>query len=347
LSVDRLDRVLARLVPWSGSAPQPLDREEVAIAELVAGAGHHRLVGVLGAAVAAGDLEVEGDEADLVARGHATAMAEVLLLEESLLDAIDILDEADIDHRLLKGSALAHTVYPDPSHRSFGDIDLLVRSADIDRAVAVLGDGGADRPIPALSADFDSRFAKSVTLRWRRDTELDLHRTLAPAPFGLRIVLEDLWAEPGRFDLAGVTVSTLSPELHLLNGAYHSVLGDTEPRLGNLRDLALLIGTGLDTDLVVETAARWQGQAVLARAIELVRSVGAPVGELGDWADRMVVTATDRRRLEAYGRRAGRFRRQAMATLAELGWRDRIAYARAVALPVRAHRRARKRSGSG
>ena len=339
--------VLARLVSWSAEAPTPLDRRGVGISELVTGARHHRLIGVLSAAVVTGDIEVDADEAELINRDHERAMTEALLLEDVMLDAIEVLDAAGIDQRVLKGSALAHTVHPDPSQRSFGDVDLLVGSADIDRAIAVLTDCGASRPVPALSADFDRRFSKSVTLEWRGGTELDLHRTLAPPPFGLRIALEDLWHAPSRFDLAGVAVSTLSPELHLLNGAYHAVLGDTEPRYGNLRDLALLIGCVSDTDVVVATATRWRGEPVLARAVELVRSVGAPVGSFGDWADRLVVTPTDRRRLEAYGQRPARFRRQAFATLAELSWRDRPAYARAVGFPDRAHRRARRRSGRG
>ena len=38
--------------------------------------------------------------------------------------------------------------------------------------------------LPALSSSYDRRFAKSVTLRWRGTTELDIHRTLAAGPYG-------------------------------------------------------------------------------------------------------------------------------------------------------------------
>ena len=343
MSAEALDRVLAELAAWTPGVP--VDRRGVGCTDLLISVRRHRLVGVLAAAAATNEIEVDIDEAALIARDHAAAMAEALLLEDVMLGAIGIFERAGVEHRLLKGAALAHTVHPDPSHRSFGDVDLLVRSDDLDRAVGALVEGGARRPVPALSADFDRRFAKSVTLEWRHGTEVDLHRTLAPPPFGLRIVIEDLWGEPIRFELAGFEVSTLSTELHLLNGAYHAVLGDVEPRYGNVRDLALLLAGDLDAETVVELATRWRGDSVLARAIELVRATGAPIGELGEWADRVEVSHTDRRRLEAYARRQGRFRRQAVATLAELRWSDRFAYARALVFPDRAHRRARRGAG--
>ena len=311
------------------------------MAELVAGARRHRLVGVLGAAVAAQDIEADDDDVGALAHEVTDAMGEVVLLEDVMLDAVEILGRNGIEHRVLKGSALAPTVHPDPAHRSFGDTDLLVRSSQIDSAVTVLTGAAGPRRTPPLSGDFDRRFAKSVTLDWLRGTELDLHRTLAPGPFGLRIPLDDLWTESRYFSLAGESIQTLSPELHLLNGAYHVVLGDTEPRYGNVRDIALLLARGLDVDGIVAAVERWRGEAVLAEAIGLIDDIGAPTGALGEWADGIEVSARDRRCLDTYGRRQSRFRRQAMAVLRELPWRDRLAYARAVALPARPNLEAR------
>ncbi len=49
-----------------------------------------------------------------------------------------MLDDAGIDLRLLKGPALAALDYPDVQQRPTGDLDLLVRAEQIDRAVEVL-----------------------------------------------------------------------------------------------------------------------------------------------------------------------------------------------------------------
>ena len=46
-----------------------------------------------------------------------------------LLRALEVLAAAGIPSRVLKGVALAHTAYPQPELRVFGDVDLLVPSA--------------------------------------------------------------------------------------------------------------------------------------------------------------------------------------------------------------------------
>lgn len=334
---------MRELVIWTPERPAPIDRRGLGVAEIITEARRHRLVGVLAAVVAADDIETRDDEVDAVARELTDAMAEALMLEDVMLDAIAVLDRHGVDYRVLKGSALAHTVHPDPSHRSWGDVDLLVRSSQIDQAVNVLTGAGGQRPVPPLSHDFDRRFAKSVTLHWRRRTELDLHRTLAPGPFGVRIELEDLWGEPSLFDLGGAALKTLSTELHLLNGAYHVALGDTEPRYGNLRDIVLMLDSEVDMGVVIDTAKRWRGEAVVAEAARLMAEIGRSVGEMGDWVVGTDVSARDRRNLDTYRRRRFRFRRQALAVLLELPWRDRLAYTRAVALPARSNLAARGR----
>lgn len=333
MSGEPLDVVMASLVAWDGT--RPLERHDLTTAELLDGARRHRLTGVLAAALARGAIVPVDGDTSAVRHELIDRMAEVLLLEDVLLETIEMLERGEVDYRVLKGSALAHTVHVDPSQRSFGDTDLLVPASRLDHVVRILADEGARRPAPPLSRDFDRRFAKSVTLRWRRGTELDLHRTLAPGPFGLRIVLDDLWAEPCSFELAGRPVRTLGPELHLLNAVYHVALGDSEPPYGSVRDLALLVHAGVDHDRVVELATRWRGEAVIVEAVRRLRALGVGAGALGAWADRQRVSDRDRRALATYRTREGRFRRQALVSLRELGWLDRLAYGRAVAFRPR------------
>ncbi len=66
----------------------------------------------------------EGRErVETVFRGWLT---HALRVERVLLDVTLTLDRAGIDSRVLKGVALSHTAYSDPSERVFGDVDLLV-----------------------------------------------------------------------------------------------------------------------------------------------------------------------------------------------------------------------------
>ena len=75
---------------------------------------------------------------------------------------------AGIEAVYIKGFAHAHTLYPDPETRVIGDLDILLRAADVDRLIALLEDDGfhfrASRPqvwgfiseasfLPFVSAD--------------------------------------------------------------------------------------------------------------------------------------------------------------------------------------------------
>ena len=288
----------------------------------------HKLVGVARAAADAGALVV--DDADALARAHEDAMAEALLLEDVMLAAVDALAEQGIDALTLKGSALAHLLGPDPSERTFGDTDLLVPSESLTAAASALEQVGATRIQAGVSPEFERRFAKSVTLRWRADTELDLHRTLAPGPYGLTIASADLFRSPATFDLAGHTVATLSLEMHALHAAIHVALGDVEPRLGNVRDLALLLRHDLDLDLVMRTVEAWRCAHPVAVGLRAAAAIGAADHALLDWAEAHRPSRRDRALLASYREREGRFRAQSWASLRVLGWRDRIAFARSL-----------------
>lgn len=314
------------------------------IGELLSTAAEHKLLGVLAAAVADGAIELTPDDRGRVGEAHEGAMREVLLLEEMLLEAVAVLDGAGIDYRVLKGAALAHTVHDNPAERCFGDNDVLVASAHIDAAIAALVAAGATRPVPALSASFDRRFAKSITLGWIGGTELDLHRTLAPGPYGHLIPLDELYRDPVEVLLAGRAVHTLPPQLHLLHAAIHVALGDVDARLGNVRDLALLAAwPSVDADEVVDAAIRWGCAAPIALGLRTTATLGLSRTSLEQWADDYVISNRDRRLLTAYGQSHGRYRRQARASWRVLGWSDRLAFARALVRPSAANRAARGR----
>ncbi len=73
---------------------------------------------------------------------HARAMATVLLLDRQLLEVAELFDRAGVDFVVLKGAASAHLDRPDPSDRSYGDVDVLVPAPHIDRAEGLMTDGG-------------------------------------------------------------------------------------------------------------------------------------------------------------------------------------------------------------
>lgn len=322
------DVVLQSIAGW-GIGPHLPPVERLEIAALGPALSTQKLIGVLQAMVETGACEV--DDAAALEVAHLDAMAEALLLEDMLLQAADVLDEAGIAWRVLKGSALAHLVHPDPAQRCFGDIDLLIRGEEILEAVDALTRAGASRAQPALSETFDRRFSKSVTLHWRNRTELDIHRTLAPGPFGLRVDAEDLFAQPRTFTLAGRPLLTLNPEMHLLHGAIHVALGDVVPRFGNVRDIALLLNVpNLDADRVRDVARSWGCELPLALGLRAAGDIGADGHPLVTWARGFSASAPDLQLLAVYRHKANRFRAQAWATLRVLPWRDKPIYAKSL-----------------
>ena len=76
-------------------------------------------------------------EAELAAAYTTTAIRNTALLHE-LEAALAALGRANVPGLLLKGAALAETVYGDPALRPMADCDLLVRPADLAAAQAAL-----------------------------------------------------------------------------------------------------------------------------------------------------------------------------------------------------------------
>ena len=332
--------------PVAALAAYRLSDEPIDVASwdrLVADAERHGLIGLLAAAVDDGVLAPDEQQRVELEAQHEAYMVAAMALERTLLEVDVLVADAAVPTRVLKGPALAHGVALDPSHRTFGDIDLLVPGEHIDRAISILLAAGAERPSPELAPGYDRRFAKSVTLVWGAH-EIDLHRTLAPGPFGVWVDQASLWAEGSAFTLADRKLATLDRERHLVHACYHAVLGDVEPRLSSLRDIALLAADpDLDEQQVRSLALGWRGEAVVAAGLGMTAErLPGRAGPLFEWADRCEPPADQQRALSSYRTEHRRFARQSLATLRALdGWGDRLAFGRAVAWPSRAHLDAR------
>jgi hypothetical protein len=229
-----------------------------------------RLSGLLHAAVVSGDLAVTDRQYEQTVRAHVDVLSSVLVLERLLVQTHDALVRADVPVRVLKGSAFAMLDYPDPSLRAFGDIDLLVRADDFDRAADVLAGLGHHRRFAQPRPGFDRRFSKGTSFETAERLEIDLHRTFTMGPFGLRLVLDRLWERSEGFVLAGRTMQALAREERFLHACYHSALGNATSRLMPMRDLAQMsLADDLDLDRVHELAAESRGEPVLARAVQM------------------------------------------------------------------------------
>ena len=303
-------------------------------------AHHHRIVGVLAVAATEEAAGVTGDRREQLAALEHQWVVHTLRAERTTVASVRTLDEAGIDHRVLKGAAFAHLRWPAPEMRVFGDADVLVRSDDLDRAVAALAAAGATRPLPQVRGGFDRRFGKSVTMRNTERVEIDLHRSLVAGPHAVIVPEDDLWSAPEAFEVAGTPLRSLPRHLQLLHAAVHAV-ASRSPRLASVLDVGF-VSAEIDLASCAEAAERWKVRPMVREAgarLEVVVGEDHPVVA---WARSLPATAEEE---ELFALFAGEtsFRRAARATVPYIRRRrDRLRFLASLAWPSPAHRKARR-----
>lgn len=305
---------------------------------LVEGSKEQRILGRLVGALRDGSLPGTAEQHAEARAAFRTSSVWVLTLEQQLLDVVAGLEEKDIPVRVLKGPAIARTLYVgDEALRSFVDIDLLVPGDRFEEAGGVVAARGGRRRHLEPRRGFDSRFSKAVTYAMPSGFGVDLHRTLAAGPYGFTVDWRDLFAATTPFRLAGRTLQGLDHHDAFLHACLHAMLGDRPPRLVPLRDVAqFLVGADLDLDLVLRRAASWKVEAVLALAVltaqrQLVRGRGLP---LGSWARSYRPRRWESYVLDTYVSERRDYPRQLLVALPFVpGIRSKLAYLSALALP--------------
>jgi hypothetical protein len=122
---------------------------------------------------------------------HQHAAAKNALLLHDLARVQALLDEAAIPSVALKGAALLAAHYPAPAARHVGDIDLLVRPADLLRAaeaLAAAGLGGHPANLPAMAGEGAGA---------GRPTPISVHLLPLASPAGFAVELHDRSPGPG------------------------------------------------------------------------------------------------------------------------------------------------------
>lgn len=297
--------------------------------------GTERLAGPLARAVQDGRVAATEEQADACHDLHRRSMATALLLDRTLLEVVERLAADGVEVLVLKGSAAAHLDYESPSLRSYGDVDLLVEGDRMDAARVVLEGAGGQRLYVQRQSDFDRRFTKSVTVRMPNDVEVDLHRTLAPGPFGLTIDLEELVATPEPFVVGGVSLVALARSRRFVHSCYHATLGRARTRLVPLCDVvATAPRDEWELHAVDALVRHWACQLVVQRALDTTtRTLGwEPVSPLRQWRAELRSDRQKERWLTAYSGADRSDRRLAVYSLEALPhWPERISYGSALA----------------
>jgi len=305
---------------------------------LVAQITRERLTGQLLAAANQGALAVTSHQREQLQTRHRRTMSQALRLEQTLVTLDAAFRANDVDVRVSKGAAVSNLDYDGTWRRGFGDLDLLVRSEQVETAQHLLTSLGFARDEPAPRVDFDKRFGKSSTFIDKRGAEVDLHRTFVMGPYGLSVDLSQLWSEPAdSFVLGEARIDALGPVGRLLHTCYVAVLGDFPPRITPQRDLAEMLLYGkANPDQVTSWAQHWGAEAVLATAIRETWRGFALTDEtaLTVWAERYQLTHEDRRLLALYRRPDAPYAALALSSVSKVkGVRRRAAFIYALSNP--------------
>lgn len=173
-------------------------------------------------------------------------------LYKALDAALVALHAAGVPSVALKGPVLAERIYPDPTQRISGDLDLLVAPGDLERATAALATTGYEAEAHGGVAGF-RKHAHHIYLQRPRSPTIELHFRLSTS-FGTTIPAAPFLerAQP-YLTLRGPETRVLAPEDEFLFLAVHAA-GHAFLVLSLLYDLKLYLQRRPDLDWEVITA---------------------------------------------------------------------------------------------
>lgn len=145
------------------------------------------------------------------------------------------LTDAGVDALLLKGPVTNAWLYGGPHERVYGDVDVLVRPAQVQRAGELL----VDDDFVDLHALQLPLHRPSYERAWSRyGLVVDLHTRLAGVPLEqAEAAFEAMWGQRQPFELADGVVAVLSEEDRAVHLALHAAQSPADSRA--LRDLSL------------------------------------------------------------------------------------------------------------
>jgi len=182
--------------------------------------------------------------------------------------------DAGVEGLLVKGAALAFTVYEEPAARFMADIDLLVRPGESDRVVAALVAGGCTvKPEPRRHHSASLLGETCVYVHAGAMLQLvEVHTTLdkvVTRPIDVAALFDRATPAPS---LPALRLP--APEDHALLVALHAATHDFTHAIAFL-DLELLLRRGLDVRVLADRAREWRLTAVMFAMLSGMRQLGA------------------------------------------------------------------------
>jgi Uncharacterised nucleotidyltransferase len=189
-----------------------------------------------------------------------------LVLQNELQRILQGLNDAGVEAIVLKGMALAQVVYRNPAVRPMGDLDLLIRSDDIPKAVEKLSDMGYAYP-DYLREELDLNQGALTSYSHHEYLQkassqrfvVELHRFLiGPQYYRKHVPLEWFWESAREFSLGKTQALVLGPEAMTIHLCAHLCLHHQGVKtLLGFQDIAEVVagyGVEMDWSLLLDRA---------------------------------------------------------------------------------------------
>jgi hypothetical protein len=249
--------------------------------ELVRATERLGIAGFLLTAVRSGELSVPPVVVEALDEARSHESTTRLYLEQELLSVSGLLEDAEIESRVLDGCAAAHLDYRDQEVRAVPRLDLLVHPRSTGRAAEVLRRRGW-RPPKAPSGHPE----RGVALVGPSGPRLVIHDDIGLP--GASLDLRQLWADADSFSVSGRKLKALGSEQRLLHTATLALDPDESRSLVPQRDLVEMVLFGeWRRPRLRDLAASWNAEDVLAGAVRAAwqRLAIADVTGLSVWAE--------------------------------------------------------------
>jgi hypothetical protein len=145
-----------------------------------------------------------------------------LIFADELASLIKALTDAGVEAIVFKGPALAITAYGNLALRRFIDLDVMVRRADVARAIEVLSAKGYSSARPLDPEQQELLLRTQHNLQFTRGRLIvELHWQVSPELFASSVTAEDLWQNLETVQINKAEVKTLKTEDLLFSLCVH------------------------------------------------------------------------------------------------------------------------------
>jgi hypothetical protein len=210
------------------------------------------------------------------------SVMEMLRLEQLLHETLDILAQEQVEAVLLKGAGLAYTAYHSLADRPMGDIDLLVRTKDAERAWSLLQTHDwRPRPMDGGLPRYEGHHHLPPLVRDSGRFRLEIHDQLMPRESPFRFSADAIWRSAKQVTVNGRAMTVPSPVHQLWHACVHFAWSHIMQwgSWRTLRDTAAIIERhGIDWAEFVSFAKETRAATCCFWTLRLTRRVtGAPV----------------------------------------------------------------------